>query len=120
MRGFRRFGRMRPRMGRRLLPRMFRPRRLLRRGLIPFFGPRRFLWRRGLWGRWRWVGPFLLLLFGSQALKLHQRDVQTIEGDTGKRAEDLTEEELRAAMKRLGIQRLELTDEERAAVEGAG
>lgn len=75
---------------------------------------RRFRRRRLL------VGGFTLLLVGGAAygaVKLSQKDTQQIEQYTGKNAEDLTEEELVAAMKSLGIQSIDLTDDDKAAID---
>ena len=74
------------------------------------------MWRRGFWTRWLWMGPFMLLLFDTGTYKLHQRDVGRIETATGRSAADLNEEELVAAMRRLGIQKLELSDEDETAI----
>jgi hypothetical protein len=49
--------------------------------------------------------------------KLSKQDVQQVEQYTGKSAEDLTEAELDNAMDELGIQDLELTPEDEAAIE---
>ena len=49
--------------------------------------------------------------------KLSQQDVQQIEQHTGKNADDLTEAELESAMDDLGIQDMELTPEDEAAIE---
>jgi len=49
--------------------------------------------------------------------KLSQQDVQQIEQHTGKSAEDLSEQEIEAAMDDLGIQDQELTPEDEAAIE---
>ena len=76
---------------------------------------RPFIWHRGLWARWLWMGPFMLLLYGPAAYKLHQSDVERIQHGTGKSADALTEKELAVAMKSLGIRRLELTEEDRSA-----
>ena len=76
---------------------------------------RPFMWHRGLWARWSWMGPFMLLLYGPAAYKLHQSDVERIQRHTGKSTDALTEEELVAAMKRPGLRRLELTEEDRSA-----
>ena len=62
------------------------------------------------------MGPFMLLLYGPAAYKLHQIDVERVQDDTGKPADALTEKELVGAMKSLGIRRLELTDEDRSAL----
>ena len=60
----------------------------------------------------------MLLLFGNRAAyKLNERDIRRVESATGKSASDLTEAELLAAMRELGIQKLELNDEDRRAVE---
>jgi hypothetical protein len=84
----------------------------------PFAGP--FTWRRGRWARWLMMGPAMLLLFGgAAAYKLQRDDARRIETATGKSATDLTEEELLAAMKKLGIQKLELNEEDKAAVSQA-
>ena len=65
------------------------------------------------------MGTTAILLIGgtTAAMKLSQRDIRRIEKDTGKSADSLTEEELLAAMKKLGIKKLELTDEDEAAIE---
>lgn len=46
----------------------------------------------------------------AAAIKLSQKDVEEIEDHTGKKAEDLSEEELSVAMDDLGIREQELTD----------
>lgn len=58
-----------------------------------------------------------LLLVGGAAYKLGQSSVQQIEQHTGKPADQLTEEELTAAMDELGIEEQELTAEDQAAIE---
>jgi hypothetical protein len=50
------------------------------------------------------------------AVKLSQKDTQRIEEQTGASVEELTEEELVQAMQDLGIQSIELTDEDKAAL----
>jgi len=78
------------------------------------------MWRRGLGARWLMMGPAMLLLFGgAAAYKLHRDDARRIETVTGKSATDLTEDELLAAMKKLGIQKLELSEEDKAAINQA-
>ncbi len=75
---------------------------------------RRFRRRRLL------VGGFTLLLVGGAAygaVKLSQKDTQQVEEYTGKNAEDLTEDELVAAMEALGIQSIDLSDEDKAAID---
>jgi hypothetical protein len=61
----------------------------------------------------------LLLVGGAAygAYKLSQKDTERVEEYTGKNADDLTEEELVAAMEALGIQSIELTDEDKAAID---
>ena len=99
MRGFRRHG-MRH-MG-------FRRRRMF----MPFmWGP--IFW----WPRMFMMGSFLYLLFGSRPYRVHRNDVTVIERDTGRDARNLSEEELISAMRRLGIKRLEVSDDERIAIE---
>jgi hypothetical protein len=67
------------------------------------------------------LGTTAILLLGGTvaAVKLQRKDIERIEKDTGKSADDLTETELLAAMKKLGIQKLELTDEDQAAIDQA-
>jgi hypothetical protein len=64
------------------------------------------------------VGGGVLLLVGgtTAALKLARRDIRRIEVRAGRPADDLTEAELLAAMKRLGIQELELTTDDETAI----
>jgi hypothetical protein len=57
------------------------------------------------------MGGFMYLLYDSMAYKLYDDDVGRVERETGKPVKDLSEEELVAAMKRLGIQKLEITPE---------
>jgi Flp pilus assembly protein CpaB len=52
----------------------------------------------------------------AAAVKMSQKDAQRVEEHTGASVEELTEDELVAAMKDLGIQSIELTDEDKAAV----
>ena len=49
--------------------------------------------------------------------KLQNHDIDRIERDTRRKAEDLTEEELVQSMRKLGIKRLELTEEDRRKLE---
>jgi len=58
-----------------------------------------------------------LLLVGGAAYKLGQSSVQQIEQHTGKPADQLSQEELEAAMDELGIEEEELTAEDKAAIE---
>jgi hypothetical protein len=50
------------------------------------------------------------------AIKLSQKDSDRIEEHSGSSVEEMTEEELVAAMKELGIQSIELSDEDKAAM----
>ena len=50
------------------------------------------------------------------AVKLSQRDAKRIEEHTGESVEELTEEDLVQAMEDLGIQSIDLTDEDKAAL----
>ena len=101
----------------------FRRRPLLRRPLWrrpPFARPRRIIWRstrRLLLGT---TAAILLIGGTATAIKLSQRDIERIEMMTGKSADDLNEEQLLAAMKKLGIKKLELTEEDEAAIAEAG
>ena len=63
------------------------------------------------------VGGFTMLMVGGAAYKLGQGSVQQIEQHTGKPAEDLSEQELEAAMNELGIQEEEITEADKAAIE---
>jgi hypothetical protein len=68
------------------------------------------------------AGGFVLLAAAgtAAAVKLTQQDSERIAEHTGTPAEDLTEEELVAAMEDLGIQSIELTDDDQAIIEDAG
>lgn len=56
------------------------------------------------------------------AVKLTQKDTQRIEEYTGESVEEMSEEDLIAAMEKLGIQSIELTDDDQAIIasEGSG
>jgi len=64
------------------------------------------------------VGGMVLLAVGgtAAAIKLSQKDAERVEEHTGASVEELSEEELIAAMEDLGIQSIELTDDDRAAL----
>ena len=47
---------------------------------------------------------------------IHQKDAKRIEEHTGESVEDMTEEDLVQAMEDLGIQSIDLTDEDKAAL----
>lgn len=53
----------------------------------------------------------------SNAIKLSQQDAQRIETHTGQKPEDLSEEQLEAAINDLDIETQELTDADAAAIE---
>ena len=65
------------------------------------------------------VGGAVVLMVGGaySSYKLSTQDVQQVEQHTGKSADDLTEAELETAMDDLGIQDMELTAEDEAAIE---
>jgi histidinol phosphatase-like PHP family hydrolase len=66
------------------------------------------------------VGGFVLLAAGGAAYgayKLSKQDADKIEQHTGQSVEEMSEEDLVAAMQQLGIQSIELTDEDKAIVE---
>ena len=63
------------------------------------------------------IGGMVVLGVGYGAYKLTQSYTQQIEKHTGKKAEDLSEEELEGAMDELNIQAQEPTDEEIAMLE---
>jgi hypothetical protein len=59
----------------------------------------------------------VILAIGTSATKMSQAEVQQIEQHTSMKAEDLTEEQLDAAMSDLGIEGQEPTDQEVALLE---
>ena len=69
--------------------------------------------------RRRLVGGAVLLAVGYTATKLTKPEVKQIEQHTGKKAEDLGEDELDAAMGELGIEGQEPSDKEVAMLEAA-
>jgi hypothetical protein len=86
--------------GRRVIrPRIWRP---------MFWWPRLFL-----------MGGFMYFLFGSTPYKISKDDVTVIEKEAGKQAKNLSEEELVAAMKKLGIKKLEVSADELDIIENA-
>jgi hypothetical protein len=65
------------------------------------------------------VGGMVLLAVGGAAygaVKLSQKDAERIEEHTGASVEELSEEDLVAAMEELGIQSIELTDDDKAII----
>ena len=65
------------------------------------------------------VGGMVLLAAGAAAhgaYKLTQKDADQIEQHTGQSVEDMSEEDLVAAMEELGIQSIELTDDDKAVI----
>ena len=75
--------------------------------------PRRRLRRRIL------VGGAVLLAVGGAAygaVKLSQRDADRIEEHTGASVDELTEDELTTAMQELGIQSMELDENDKAII----
>ena len=63
------------------------------------------------------IGGAVILAIGSSATKMSQSEVQQVEQHTGMKAEDLSEEQLDAAMSDLGIEGQEPTDQEVAMLE---
>jgi ribosomal protein S27AE len=62
------------------------------------------------------MGGFMYLLYDSIAYKIYANDVDRIERETGKVAKDLNEEEMLTTMQRLGIQKLEITQDDREII----
>ena len=62
------------------------------------------------------VGGAILLGGGALIYKLTKKDADKIEEHSGVSVEDMTDEELQAAMKELNIRSQDLTDEDRAAL----
>lgn len=74
-------------------------------------------WRPLYWTPWTMLmGGFMYLLYDSIAYKLYGNDVDRIERETGKVAKDLREEELLSVMRQLGIQKLEITPDDRELI----
>lgn len=77
--------------------------------------------RRRMWRRTRRLlfGSYALLLIGGSysIVKVRPQEVDMIEKETNKDIEDLSEDEIKAAMQRLGIQKLELTTEDEAKLD---
>ena len=73
---------------------------------------RHFFWGGPFFWRRRMFGSFTYLLLGGLLYKLYSGDVRRIEEDTYRKAEDLSVEELKAAMRKLGITRLEVTPDD--------
>jgi hypothetical protein len=63
------------------------------------------------------VGGAVVLAVGTSCTKMTTTEVQQVEQQTGKKAEDLSEEELDAAMETLGIEGQEPTEQEVAQLE---
>ena len=57
---------------------------------------------------------------GYGAVKLSQKDADRIEEHTGESVEEMSEEELVQAMKDLGIESIELSEEDKAALAAEG
>jgi predicted Zn-dependent peptidase len=60
-----------------------------------------------------------MVALGYAGYKLSQRDVERVEEQTGKKADELTDEQLEQAMDQLGIEKQTMTDEEWAEAEKA-
>jgi Fic family protein len=63
------------------------------------------------------IGGTILVAIGVNAVKMSQKEVDQVEQHTGQKIEDLSEEQLDAAMSQLGIEGQEPTDQEVAALE---
>lgn len=63
------------------------------------------------------IGGAVILAIGTSATKMSQSEVQQVEQHTGMKAEDLSEEQLDAAMSDLGIEGQEPTEQEIAMLE---
>jgi hypothetical protein len=63
------------------------------------------------------IGSAVLIAVGTSAFKMSQSEVQQVEQYTGQKVEDLSEEQLDAAMGELGIEGQEPTDQEIAMLE---
>jgi hypothetical protein len=63
------------------------------------------------------VGGAVLIAAGMSAVKMTPNEVQQVEQHTGMKAEDLSEEQLDAAMNDLGIEGQEPNDQEMAMLE---
>jgi len=59
----------------------------------------------------------VLIAAGTSAVKMSQSEIQQVEQHTGQKPEDLTEEQLDAAMEELGIEGQEPTDQEMTMLE---
>jgi hypothetical protein len=68
------------------------------------------------------VGGMVLLAAGgtAAAIKMSQKDATRIEAHTGASVEELTEEELAQAMRDLGIQSIELDENDQAIITDQG
>jgi hypothetical protein len=63
------------------------------------------------------IGGAVLIAAGTSAVKMSPQEVQQVEQHTGTKAEDLSEEQLDAAMNDLGIEGQEPNDQEIAMLE---
>ena len=63
------------------------------------------------------IGGAVILAIGASATKMSQSEVQQVEQHTGMKAEDLSEEQLDAAMSDLGIEGQEPSDQEIAMLD---
>jgi hypothetical protein len=77
---------------------------------------------RRRWRRRIVVGGMVLLAASgtAAAIKLSQKDANRIEAHTGASVEELTEEELAQAMRDLGIQSIELDENDQAIITDQG
>ncbi len=65
------------------------------------------------------IGGMVVIGAGYGAYKMSKKDADQVEQHTGKKAEELSEEELEKAMEDLGIENQEVTDQDMAQLEAA-
>jgi zinc-ribbon domain len=107
-----------------------RPIPLVGRPVRPFIPIRRGPFLRPYWGFGWGFWPIRAFMFDTYAIlalqeaamlyKLNQWDVKRIEAETGKPVEQLSEAELVAAIKRMGINKLEVTPDDHIKLQEQG
>ena len=85
------------------------PRRILRR---LFRKQQRQVFRR----RRIVLGKAVIIVVGDAVFKIKSGDVERIDAHTGRRAENLSEDELKEVMRKLGVQQMALEPEDEQAV----
>ena len=95
----------------------FRPGRLVRNIVRRSVRRQRRMFFRRRTRRFIIGGAILLAIAGTHnSYKLRDRDVEKLENHYGRPAEDLSEQEITTGMSKLGIQKIELDDDDRARV----